>query len=692
MSDPSQPEGTGSTGSSPHRGSFSRRRSSGQSSTASSPSSFRENRQSYINPEAVRRQEAEGQHERKISMRRVSQAYSPAAPADDITHPQSRITIEWKDLGYTVIPERNLEEIFLRRPKPEPKVLLAGLDGIVRPSQLMGIIGPSGSGKSVLLNLIAGQLHSGQMSGELLVNGLKRSPNWRHVVAFVEQNTDYLDSRLTVRELVNYYADLTIPKRYGEEEKVARIKHVLSMMNIESLLDSMIGGEGVSGISGGERKRLAICLELLQEPKVLLLDEPTSGLDSKTADDLVRYLYQLAIVDDLTVIMTVHQPRASILSKFERLLIMARGQTIYFGDIDGALQFYRDHGFACPPHENPADFFLQILTDYHSGRSGGGSVPSEDAVSRLEQAWRERKDRGRNRLSTFSVVPTSNLSAESYRPQRNLSRWKELKVVSRRYLRIVVRDKDYFWTTNVLIILSAILSMAVFFQIPDDGFSAVQDRLGFFSFIIDDSTAILVMTALVNQHEHTIRRERYRSLSRASTYYLAFMLIQFPVWICTILVLVLAQYYVNGLRYTPFTALLVFYGFYLLITIQMLAIGIVIACGITRFEIALTIGYFYIMVVNLFNGTTVNTDNVTWVLRWVRYVSPMYYLTAGLAQNEFLGQTIDGQPGSYWIDLYALDAASTMWCAGALMIILAVSLVAGVIFFESRSRPHIMRR
>lgn len=669
---------------SPSRGRFSRSRSA---STSSSRSSFRENRKSYLYSEIVRRQEAEGKLERKISMRHMSRAYSPTAPSENISHPQTRITVEWKNLGYTVLPERNLEDFVLRRLKPEARTLLSGLNGIVRPGEILGIIGPSGSGKSVFLNLLAGQLNSGTMTGEVLVNGRARSPEWRHVVAFVEQNAQYLDSRLKVRELVDYYAELTIPKRYGEEEKAERIKHVMSMMNIESILDSTIGGEGVKGISGGERKRLAISLELLQEPKVLLLDEPTSGLDSKTADDLVRYLYQLAIVDSLTIIMTVHQPRVSIFSKFERILIMARGAAVYFGSVDGALDFYEANGFTCPYHENPADFFLQILSEPFEGKS------DEDVVDKLQRAWQDKLDRGTNRLSTFALLPTSNLATVRYtRPPHNLSRWKELKVVSRRYLRIVVRDKDYFWTTNVLIILSAFLSMAVFFQIPDEGFSAVQDRLGFFSFIIDDSTAILVMTALVNQHEYTIRRERYRSLARASTYYLSFILIQFPVWIFTVLVLVLAQYYVNGLRYTPFTALLVFYGFYMLITLQFIAIGIVIACGITSFEIALTIGYFYIIVINLFNGTTVNTDNISWVLRWIRYVSPMYYLTAGLAQNEFLGQTIDGQPGSYWIDLYALNAASTMWCAGALMIILTVSLIVGIMFFELRSRPYIKHR
>lgn len=139
--------------------------------------------------------------------------------------------------------------------------------------------------------------------------------------------------------------------------------------------------------------------------------------------------------------------------------------------------------------------------------------------------------------------------------------------------------------------------------------------------------------------------------------------------------------------FTPFTALLIFLGFYLLITIQALTVGIMFASGISTIEIALTVGTFYAILVGLFNGTTVNTNDVTWILRWIRYISPMYNLTSGMAQNEFNGQTINGEPGEFWMGLYGINDVSVMWCAGALMIITAFSFTLGLIFFHDKSRP-----
>lgn len=653
---------------------------------ADSRKSFRESRKSYVAPAMIKRQEAETDSDSRVSMRRASRAYSNEAPSSDLSHPQTRIIIEWRDLGYTVLPERTLEDIVMGRKKPEPKVLLNGLHGIVRPGQLIGIMGPSGSGKSVFLNLLAGRLSMGTMTGELLVNGKKRSSAWRRAVAFVEQDTEYLDTRLKVSELVQYYADLTIPKRYGPEEKVARIQHTVTRMGLDHILDSTIGGDGVKGISGGERKRLAVALELLQEPKVLLLDEPTSGLDSKTAADLVRFLYQLAIADDLTIIMTVHQPRMSIVSKFERLLIMAQGSTVFFGDVDEAIKFYQKNGFTCPDHENPADFFLQVLVE---PPSADGKQP----VEILQKAWAKRQFTG-DRMSHFSVrsVPSSGTGSQSVHPYmspHNLGRWSELKVVTLRYYRVVMRDKAYFRTTNALVIISCFIVSFTFFQIPDDGFAAVQNRLGFIFYVPFDRTAIALMTVFLNERNYSIRRERYRSIARVSSYYWALFIIQLPLWILFLLFTVIVQYYIVGLRYVPFTALLIFLGFYVLIMIQALAVGIILAAGFQNIQIALTVGFLYIVIVSLFNGTVVNTNNVTWILRWIRYISPSYYLLSGLAQNEFDGQTLNGEPGEYWMNLFGLDNVSVMWCAGALMIITAFTFVAGLAFFRMKSRPKV---
>lgn len=613
----------------------------------------------------------------RASMRRASRSHSPSAAPSDLAHPRSRIAIEWRNLGYTLPVRQSPWHVLRRRHREaEPRIVLSGLHGFVSPGQVLCVIGPPGSGKSAFLLLLAGRITGGTMTGALLVNGRQRGPAWRRVVAFVEQDTGYLDARLTVRELVQYYADLTIPKRYDKEEKEARITHVLRRMHIEHLLDARIGGDGVKGIAEGERKRLAIALELLQEPKVLLLDEPTSGLDSRIAADVARYLQQLALVDDLTVIMTAMRPRMQVISRCANIMLMAKGSAMFIGSVEGAVRFYAENGLVCPEYEDPIAFLVGPLED-------------RDMAARLLRS--NDQSQQPHILSASPSVISAAPSDDTSLPQthhHNLSRLTELKTVTLRYFRLARRDTHFFWPTQALILLASLMAMVTYFQMPqDEGYGAVRNRLGFFKFVVFDGLVIAGMTALLHEHQYAVRRERYRSIARASAYYWAFFLIQFPLWIFLLLATIIAVYYVCGLRYTPFTALLVFLAFDLLVTLQAVAMGILFAAGISTIQMAVALGALYLVLVHLYNGITVNTENMTWVLRWIRYLSPMYYSVSGMAQNEFNGQVFYGEPGEHWLQEYGIDGVSVMWCAGALMIITVFTISLGLFVFIRKSRP-----
>lgn len=196
------------------------------------------------------------------------------------------------------------------------------------------------------------------------------------------------------------------------------------------------------------------------------------------------------------------------------------------------------------------------------------------------------------------------------------------------------------------------------------------------------------MTIMLYENEVRVKRERFRSMSHSSTYYWSWILIQFPIWIGWMSVGYILNYYISGLRYTPFTAFLIYMGFLWMTTIQAVAIGLVIASLTPNLRVALTVGTFYTIVNGLFNGSSVNTENITWILRWVRYISPQFYLNLGLNQNEFSGQELNGEPGEYWLNLYALNVVSELWCAGALVIVTVVSLLAGTFAFERKHRPN----
>ena len=117
----------------------------------------------------------------------------------------------------------------------------------------------------------------------------------------------------------------------------------------------------VKGISGGERKRTSIGVELITDPNLIFLDEPTTGLDSYTATSVVEVLVEIA-KSGRTVISTIHQPNSEMFSMFNQLMLMSWGKVIYMNKADIAINYFSNIGYTCPEHSNPADYFMNIMS------------------------------------------------------------------------------------------------------------------------------------------------------------------------------------------------------------------------------------------------------------------------------------------------------------------------------------------
>jgi len=177
----------------------------------------------------------------------------------------------WKDL--TVSTRTN-----------PPKVLLDGISGQIT-GGFWAIMGGSGSGKTTLLSTISLRIDTSKMSrvGDLHLNGLSYDSGILKAMSAYVMQDDLLHAELTVRETVKYAADLRLAGQMDEEARKQRQIDVLNLMGISHVADVIIGDTTRKGISGGERKRVCVAIELLTGPKLLFLDEPTSGLDSQTA-------------------------------------------------------------------------------------------------------------------------------------------------------------------------------------------------------------------------------------------------------------------------------------------------------------------------------------------------------------------------------------------------------------------------
>lgn len=253
------------------------------------------------------------------------------------------------------------------------------------------IMGPSGSGKTSLLNAMAQRLRSTigtryRPSGKLTFNGALPSDSViRSIVSYVCQDDDALLPSLTVRETLRFAAGLRLPPWMSKSEKYQRAEEVLVKMGLKDCADNLIGNDLVKGISGGEKRRVSIAVQILTDPRVLLLDEPTSGLDAFTASSILEVLQGLAH-EGRTLILTIHQARSDIFKHFGNVLLLARGGSpAYAGAAKDMLPYFSGLGFQCPQHTNPADFALDLITI--NLQEAQREAESREKVRRLIDSW-----------------------------------------------------------------------------------------------------------------------------------------------------------------------------------------------------------------------------------------------------------------------------------------------------------------
>ncbi|WP_234408788.1 ATP-binding cassette domain-containing protein [Marinilabilia salmonicolor] len=213
--------------------------------------------------------------------------------------------------------------------------------------QLVGIMGDSGAGKSTLINVLTGiYLPS---SGEILMNGIDLHlfpEKVNGLIGYVAQD-DLLIEDLSVYQNLYYNARLCFD-HLSEEEITEKVIQLLSSLGLYEIRNMKVGSPLNKKISGGQRKRLNIALELIREPSVLFLDEPTSGLSSRDSENIMDLLKDLAVKGKL-IFVVIHQPSSEIYKMFNQLLVLdTGGYLIYNGDPVGAINYFK----SCINHAN----------------------------------------------------------------------------------------------------------------------------------------------------------------------------------------------------------------------------------------------------------------------------------------------------------------------------------------------------
>ncbi|KAI9360404.1 hypothetical protein DFJ73DRAFT_79391 [Zopfochytrium polystomum] len=276
-----------------------------------------------------------------------SAVYQHHARRKPLPQPPKGVNIEFKDIEYSI---------------QNGKLILSNISGVASAGKVFAIMGPSGAGKSTFIDIISGKSKRGFIGGEIMIDGEPAElSTLRSLVGYVDQE-DLLMSTMTVRETLMFSASLRLPESVSRADRVRVVNEVMESLGLAHVADSRVGGFGRRGISGGEKRRVSIGVELVTSPSVLVLDEPTSGLDSFNAYSVIKTLTRLAHENGKTVIFTIHQPRSDVYNLFDEVLLLSGGTALYCGPGSGASSFFRAKGRACPDGYNIADHLLDLAS------------------------------------------------------------------------------------------------------------------------------------------------------------------------------------------------------------------------------------------------------------------------------------------------------------------------------------------
>ena len=329
---------------------------------------------------------------RRLSIPFDDVSVSPSEVAIDAGDVEIRIDLAFQDLGL--------------RLRSDGRTVLSNATGAIDSGCVTAIMGPSGAGKTTLMNVLAGRAGGyGVVEGTMsvLVNGEHRSSSldrWSTLSAFVPQD-DVMLPELTVRQTIAFYASIRAPRAVSKAQLDNKVCAALRTVRLRpAVWDSTIGDAEMRGISGGQKKRVNVAMEIVSDPSLLFLDEPTSGLDSTTSKHIVEALNAQAR-RGVNVVVVLHQPSFPIFRSFTHVLLLGvGGRVVYHGGPEAAEAYFcGDLGYELPPYANPADFYLELISGGEvpaaSGRapaaSRPGVTPRAAASQHFAGEWSQRR-------------------------------------------------------------------------------------------------------------------------------------------------------------------------------------------------------------------------------------------------------------------------------------------------------------
>ncbi|XP_024086064.1 ATP-binding cassette sub-family G member 4 isoform X2 [Cimex lectularius] len=603
----------------------------------------------------------------------VKVTITPCQPKT-LTHLPKRppVDIAFSDLTYTV----------KEGSKKTTKTILKSVSGRLKSGELTAIMGPSGAGKSTLLNILTGYRVSG-MDGSITINGAERDlSQFAKLSAYIMQDNQ-LHGNLSVEEAMNVATALKLGNQINKQEKNTVIQEILETLGLQEHVKTK-----TSNLSGGQKKRLSIALELVNNPPIMFFDEPTSGLDSSSCFQCISLLKSLSR-GGRTIICTIHQPSARLFEMFDHLYTLAEGQCVYQGSTQQLVPFMATLGLVCPSYHNPASFIIEVscgeygdyvrklVTAIQNGKCDiQAGKPFTTSEQQLNNANADKKVNNssnaenpsnnsngtNNMLLAYArddiakdtsqqtgdgvVIPieltgdnektsgvTSNLLPEALPKNQNrygTSEFNQFWIVLKRALLFSRRDWTLMYLRLFAHILVGILIGALYYDIGNDG-AKVLSNLGFlfFNMLFLMYTSMTITILSFPLEMPVLIKENFNRWYSLRSYYMAITVSDIPFQTVFCILYVSIVYYLTS-QPPEISRYAMFLSACLLISFVAQSVGLVVGAAMNVQN-----GVFLAPVMSvpflLFSGFFVSFDAIPIYLRWITYLSYIRYGFEGTA-------------------------------------------------------------
>jgi ABC-type multidrug transport system ATPase subunit/ABC-type multidrug transport system permease subunit len=525
----------------------------------------------------------------------------------------AKVDISWKNLTCTL------------KTKFETREILKNVSGHVRHGEFLVIMGSSGAGKSTLLNILSNRLvntSKTSITGQILVNSsLPSSSFFSQHIGYVTQEDNLIES-MTVFECLLFAARM----KTNHPDKKLKVLKMIELLKLENCKNTYIGGPYLKGISGGEKKRTSIGIELITDPSVLFLDEPTSGLDSYTALVLMKILNTQAL-EGKTVISTIHQPSSDIFHLFDKLMLLSDGQVAYHGPAKNSVGFFAKAGFECPRFTNPADYFMEVLYVKNSRELTNDEKNTSSKLVELQKLNYTSGD-----FISDSIQGTHLVTAGFFI---------QLFLLFARSMQRVRRNFMIGGMRIIVVFSIAGMQLIFYWDMGTKEIKAQTNRTGFLFFTMACMTFCNILSCvLAFPSMKNIMTKEYQSNTYGIIPYfiaqnlndLIFDLIM-TVGYCSII------YWAVGLNDSGADVVIKFYLIVFLCLYLGGSMGMLCGCSTDKFELALASTSGVLFPFMYFAGFY-RSGTLPDSFKWAKYCSPFYYLFQAMMKNQYSTMTI----------------------------------------------------